>query len=297
MHIFHFFVPHKENNHRAKLLHNVSLFAIIIAVALVSTFAVFLHKTHPEVLGVSYQISDSELLNLTNYERAQNGLAPLTLDKELTVAASNKANHMFRYDYWAHFAPDGTSPWDFIRAAGYSYSYAGENLAKGFTTSTDAVNAWMKSPTHRANILSPNFRDVGFFVMEGRLQGEDTILIVQEFGSRDNTAISDTKDLIPAINATGNNIPEVKGSSQIELPKLDKALVSNTPVRPLFDVTSIAKVLTFLMLAALLVALILDFIIIEKKKIPRVVGNNLDHIILITVFIAFLFMAQLGNVI
>lgn len=298
MHLFHFFVPHKKNNHRAKLLHNVSLFVLILFVALISTSAVYLHKTYPEVLGISYQITDSELLDLTNYERTQNGLSPLVLDRELTVAANNKADHMFEYDYWAHFAPDGTSPWDFIRGAGYSYSYAGENLAKGFTTSTDAVNAWMKSPTHRANILSPQFKDVGFFVKEGRLQGEDTILIVQEFGARDDAAIVDTKDLMPnAVNTTRDGVPEVKGSSETELPKANRKLSNDISSHPLFDVTSVAKVLTFLLLSALLVALVLDFIIIEKKKIPRVVGNNLDHIILITVFIAFILMAKLGNII
>jgi hypothetical protein len=298
MHLLHFFVPHKKNNHRAKLLHNVSLLVLILAVALVSTFGVYLHKTHPEVLGISYQVTETELLNLTNYEREQNGLSPLKLDQELTVAAHNKADHMFKYNYWAHFAPDGTSPWDFIRGAGYSYSYAGENLAKGFTTSSDAVNAWMNSPTHRANILSPKFKDVGFFVEEGRLQGEDTILIVQEFGARDDASITDTKDLIPnAVNTTSNGTPEVKGSSEVQLPEGDNNLSNDALKHPLLDVASVAKVLTFLLLSALLVALILDFIIIEKKKIPRVVGNNLDHIILITVFIAFIFMAKLGNII
>ncbi len=153
MHIFHFFVPHKINNHRAKLLHNVSLLILLVAIAFTSTFAIYIGKTNPHVLGVSYQISNVELLNLTNYERAQNGLPPLTLDTQLSEAAIKKSQHMFRNDYWAHFAPDGTSPWDFIRGEGYDYSFAGENLAKGFTTSYDAVKAWMRSPTHRDNIL------------------------------------------------------------------------------------------------------------------------------------------------
>jgi hypothetical protein len=51
------------------------------------------------------------------------------------------------------------------------------------------------------------------------------------------------------------------------------------------------------LLSALLIALILDFIIIEKKKIPRTVGNNLDHVILVTVFLVFVVMAKLGHVI
>lgn len=298
MHIFHFFIPHHKNNHRAKLLHNVSLFVLILAVAFSSSLAIFLHRTYPQVLGISYQVSDIELLNLTNYERQQNGLAPLSLDKQLSIAAANKGQHMFQHDYWAHFAPDGTSPWQFIKAAGYDYSYAGENLARGFTTSVDAMNAWMKSPTHRANILSPLYKDVGFAVKEGRLQGEDTVLIVQEFGQRENTALANSKALAPVgVNSTGPGGSEVKGSYQAQIPRGGELLPQNISSKPAIDIGSIAKVLTFILLAALLIALVLDFIIIEKKRIPRVVGNNLDHVILITIFIAFVLMAKLGNII
>lgn len=300
MHIFHFFIPHHKNNHRAKLLHNISLFAIILFVAFSSSLAIYVHRTHPEVLGISYQISDIELLNLTNYERQQNGLPPLTLDRQLSLAATNKGTHMFANNYWAHFAPDGTSPWQFIKAAGYDYSYAGENLARGFTTSVDAVNAWMKSPTHRANILSPLYKDVGFAISEGKLQGEDTVLIVEEFGQRENavstqdiTSTSATKGINSA-QSFGN---EAKGSYQVPLPSGDQSLPQNLMSKPAVDIGSAAKVLTFILLAALLTALVLDFIIIEKKKIPRVVGNNMDHIILIAIFIAFMLMAKLGNII
>lgn len=297
MHIFHLFIPHQKNNHRAKLLHNVSLFVLILAVAFSSSLAIFLRHSYPQVLGITYQISDIELLNLTNYERQQNGLAPLNLDKQLSIAATNKGQHMLQHDYWAHFAPDGTSPWQFIKAAGYDYSYAGENLARGFTTSVDAMNAWMKSPTHKANILSPLYKDVGFAVKEGKLQGEDTILIVQEFGQRENTAITNDKALTPiGVNTT---VPgsEVKGSYQAQIPQGGELLPQNISKKPVIDIGSIAKVLTFILLASLLIALVLDFIIIEKKRIPRVVGNNLDHIILITIFIAFMLMAKLGNII
>jgi hypothetical protein len=277
MHIFHFFIPHQKNNHRAKLLHNISLFVLIVAVGLTSTLAVIIHKTHPEVLGISYQVSDVELLNLTNYERAQAGQPPLALNSQLAQAAKKKSAHMFANNYWAHFAPDGTSPWDFIRGEGYDYTYAGENLAKGFTTSYDAVKAWMKSPTHKANLLSPNYREVGFSVAEGQLQGEDTVLIVQEFGAR-------------------NNPGEVQGSNNVPLPEVSQVSQKIVAV-PAINLNTVAKTLTFLLLAALLVALVLDFIIIEKKKIPRSVGNNLDHVILVTIFIAFLVMARIGKII
>lgn len=289
MHIFHYFIPHKRNNHRAKLLHNISLCVLILAIGLVSTVSVFLYRSYPEVLGISYQITDVELLNLTNYERIQSGLAPLSLNRQLTSAAAKKGVHMFENNYWAHFAPDGTSPWDIIRGEGYNYTYAGENLAKGFTTSYDAVEAWMKSPTHKANILSPNYAEVGFAITEGSLQGEETVLIVQEFGAR--SGIAETSDREPATQPIAR---QVQGSYETELSQVTAQSITKKPV---FDLTVVAKGITFILLASLLVALVLDFIIIEKKKIPRIVGNNLDHIMLITVFIAFLLMARIGRII
>lgn len=288
MHILHFFIPHKKNNHRAKLLHNVTLAVLILAVAVASSLSVYVQKTHPEVLGIRYQISDLELLNLTNYERTQNGLPPLSMNSQLSEAARKKSAHMFANNYWAHFAPDGTSPWDFIKGAGYEYSYAGENLAKGFTTSSDAVAAWMKSPTHKANILASQYEDVGFSVEEGSLQGEDTILIVQEFGAAENSpAVNPNGTLANSATSGKVNMPEVKG----------EILPQNVTKKPIVDIGIVAKTITFILLSALLIALVLDFVIIEKKKIPRVVGNNLDHIILITIFVSFLLMAKLGKII
>lgn len=290
MHLFHFFIPHRKNNHRAKILHNLSLLILVISVALFSTTAIYLQKTHPEVLGISYQISDIELLNLTNYQRQQNGLPPLALSSQLSKAASKKSQHMFLNNYWAHFAPDGTSPWDLIRDEGYNYTHAGENLAKGFTTSYDTVEAWMKSPTHKANILSPNFKEVGFSVVEGSLQGEDTVLIVQEFGAREFVTGEETSQPL----AQNPQTQDVQGSKELYQPVQNPASVT---AKPAFDVTVVAKTLTFLLLSALLIALVLDFVIIEKKKIPRSVGNNLDHIILVTIFLTFILMSKLGQVI
>ena len=112
------------------------------------------------VLGVSVDISAQDLLLLTNEDRSHAGLSVLQLNSQLSQAAEAKAQDMFAKDYWAHFAPDGTSPWDFIHGAGYNYVYAGENLARGFTTAHDTENAWLNSPEHRANIMSSHYTDV-----------------------------------------------------------------------------------------------------------------------------------------
>jgi hypothetical protein len=300
MNLLHLFIPHPNNNHRSKILHNTSLLILIFAFALVSSFGIIVNKSHPEVLGITYQISDQELLNLVNSERTKNGLSPLTMNTALTNAARQKAAHMFANNYWAHFAPDGTSPWYFIRGQGYNYIYAGENLARGFTTSYGAVKAWMASPTHRANILSAQFKDVGFAISEGRLQGEDTVLIVQMFGAVSNPAIANTKALSPIEITKKETVvaPRVQGAAGSAQVNDNATLSSNKlTVSPIIDLIFGTKAIVFSILSILLIALILDLIIVEKKKIPRVVGNNIDHIILITLFIVFLFLAKLGNII
>jgi hypothetical protein len=302
MNLIHFFVPHHKNNHRSKLLHNISLLFLILFFSSVSSATVFIHKTHPEVLGISYSVSENELLNLVNYQREQKGLPDLKENQELRVAAQRNAQYMFEHNYWAHFAPDGTSPWSFIKGAGYDYIYAGQNLAKGFTTSQDAVTAWMNSPTHRENILSPNFKDVGFAIEEGRLQGEDTVLIVQMFGSRANSAITNDDTLKPIgsvgeIDKNTANAQQVQGSSQARQ-EAESGVVSSEKlvVNPLINLVFSTKAVTFLILACLLIALLFDFIIIEKRKIPRIVGNNIDHIILISLFMLFLFIVRFGHI-
>ena len=84
-------------------------------------------------------------------------MSALHTNVNLVSAAYAKAHHMLENQYWDHYAQDGTTPWSFIKQTDYKYVYAGENLAKGFKTSEGVHQAWMASPTHRANILSGKY--------------------------------------------------------------------------------------------------------------------------------------------
>jgi len=182
--LHHFFIPRESNNYKAKLLHQTTLL-LFIAFFIIGGLLLNLTKTkYPSVLGISTDITSEQLLTLVNQKRQENGLPPLSFSPELATAARSKANDMFSKNYWAHNSPDGKTPWEFLKEAGYNYVYAGENMARGFNTSADVTNAWMVSPTHRANVLSPNYSDVGFAVVTGNLSGEETVLVVQEFGNR-----------------------------------------------------------------------------------------------------------------
>src|SRR3989339_1278732 len=179
----HLFLPRASNNHKAKILHPSGLLVLASFFILFQAVLNFIPKLGPSILGYASQISPDEIIRLTNEKRAQAGLPSLTLNGTLSVAAQSKGNDMIIKDYWAHIAPDGTQPWSFFTSAGYRYRYAGENLARDFSSASSAVDAWMNSPTHRDNILNPKYKEVGIGVTEGDLAGVDTTIVVQFFGA------------------------------------------------------------------------------------------------------------------
>lgn len=123
------------------------------------------------------------IVSETNEERRDDALPPLVRNPILDAAATMKAEHMAANQYFAHFSPDGISPWYWFEQSGYSFVHAGENLAIYFTDSSEVVDAWMNSPTHRANILDAQYREIGLGVAEGEFEGYDTIYVVQLFGT------------------------------------------------------------------------------------------------------------------
>ncbi len=118
--------------------------------------------SEPVVLAYATSISNDGLLNATNSRRSAASKGALTINTKLSQAAQAKANDMATRNYWAHNTPDGTPPWSFITNAGYSYDKAGENLACGFDESSDVVTGWYNSPSHRDNLLHPDYTEVGF---------------------------------------------------------------------------------------------------------------------------------------
>lgn len=121
--------------------------------------------------------SEQTMLDDVNKERAKQGLAPLQLDNSLTVVARAHGKDMLARGYFSHYTPEGYSPFDRMEAAGISYTAAGENLAFAPNEGI-AMEGLMKSPGHRANILSPAFKRVGIGVLDAGVYGE---IFVQEF--------------------------------------------------------------------------------------------------------------------
>lgn len=250
----------------------------------------------PGVLGYASNINISDLLNDTNKVRQENGLSTLRTNNELTLAAQKKAAHMFANDYWAHVAPDGTAPWDFILAENYDYSYAGENLAKNFNNSDQVVDAWFKSPSHRENLLNKNYDEIGFAVVNGVLDGYETTLVVQMFGrlraSAQPAAIpGPTEENSTQVFQQSKPIQNVVISSQA----LEEA--QEPQILPALDVAKASKTISMLVGGFLLVLLVLDVWYTEKKAIPKVTGHAFSHIILlVVVLIGIWFVLSPGKI-
>jgi uncharacterized protein YkwD len=131
--------------------------------------------------GGSGSTSDEQLaFSLLNKDRAANGLAALKANAQLSQLARSYAADMINRGYFSHNNPEGLTPFDRMKQAGISYSYAGENLAIN-TDVTAAEAAFMNSSGHRANILSPKYTEVGIGVVRN---ARGQVYVVQEFIGR-----------------------------------------------------------------------------------------------------------------
>ena len=188
MNIHRWFIPSKKNKFHPHALRPVGLVVFLLLFIAIPPLYNVVAAKQMQVLGYATNITLSDVLAQTNQQRVAAGLPAFTLDSQLNSAAYAKANDMFAKNYWAHVAPDGTTPWYFITSAGYSYQSAGENLAKDFNTSSGVVSGWMGSATHKANILSSTYTDVGIAVVDGTLLGSQTTLVVAMYGLRNAPA-------------------------------------------------------------------------------------------------------------
>lgn len=191
-HLHHHFVPHQHHGVQTRA-HTISLTALAVYLQLIAVFAFgfyIIKIAKPDVLG-AVTFSSSEIIRLTNSQRNQNGLASLVENKKLDLAAEAKASDMFANNYWAHYSPQGKSPWNFITGVGYKYTYAGENLARDFDDANSVVAAWMNSPSHRSNMLETNFREIGVAVTDGKLGGREGTLVVQMFGANPSSPVAE----------------------------------------------------------------------------------------------------------
>ncbi len=161
----------------------------------------------------------STLGDLTNIERGNENLPPLKVNPLLNAAAELKAKDMAANGYFAHTSPEGKTPWYWLDLAGYKYDYAGENLAINFTDTDQVTDAWMKSPTHRANIVKRQYTEMGSGIATGTYLGKEAVFVVQVYGNQrvdENEIVASPKEVNTEItDATNGNVLGAETSSDV----------------------------------------------------------------------------------
>jgi len=141
---------------RFSFLRRFAFLALVPA----ALFGIIVVATPAEAAATSWQTLQADVVKWTNHQRTRNGCRALVVDTNLTRAGRDHSAWMARTGTFSHIG-DGGSTFDArIRAAGYSKP-AAENIAWGYRSGADVVNAWMKSPGHRANILNCKLVKVG----------------------------------------------------------------------------------------------------------------------------------------
>jgi hypothetical protein len=301
----HLFFPHESNNQKAKLLHSTSLFIFVFFLVGFQVLLNAFPRVFPSVLGYAANISPAEVIRLTNDKRVSAGLSPLSQNSTLDMAALAKGQDMLSKGYWAHFAPDGTSPWSFFNQFGYKYKYAGENLARDFSSADGAVSAWMNSATHKENILNPHYREIGIGVVEGSLSGTDTTIIVQFFGAPSIGApaipIAKAETVSTSVPATSSGATLAQVEVNLVPTPTPTAQPMVTPetvvVEPVVSPFQSTKNISLGILGVLLMVLSIDLILVRHKRIARLGGRTLAHIAYLSMVLAVILILKAGQII
>ncbi len=122
--------------------------------------------TIPSLSDVKSQ--ENEVIRLVNVQRSKAGLQSLTQNWQLSRVARYKSQDMIDKGYFSHTSPTYGSPFRMMESFGIRYSAAGENIAMGQRSPAEVMNAWMNSPGHRNNIMSPSFTQIGVGLAKDR---------------------------------------------------------------------------------------------------------------------------------
>ena len=210
----------KNKNTLLRLAYQAAMIGMIMTVVSLPSFIAPVHAANA-LIG-----QETAVLDRTNNIRAAAGLPALTFDARLAQSAARKATDMATRGYFDHANPDGLRMSYWINSTGYTYTLAGENLAKGFSDLSRLMNAWVASPTHYKNLVEPKFTNIGIGMAEGWYEDQPTLFIVQHFGVE---ATQIAKDIAPAVAVLSPLVETVAGASD------EQTLVNSGPSSQLTD--------------------------------------------------------------
>jgi uncharacterized protein YkwD len=198
------FVKNAGNKAKMNLKSKQKFIKTTLITQLFLLVGLFVLLTSPARASTTNDNLALNIISQVNQERAERGLKQLKENQKLNQAATLKIGDMAGNNYFAHTSPAGIDPWYWLEKIDYQYKYAGENLAMDFSSASSAHRAWMKSKTHRDNILSENYEEIGVAVIDGVIEGKDRKLAVQFFGT----------PLVKKENKISQVIEEITGLSQ-----------------------------------------------------------------------------------
>jgi cell division protein FtsL len=167
--------PKPDIREKRKIFNSLIVIFVAFIIVILSIF-LLQYKSNQLAKG----FTKIGILTQVNKEREKIGIAPLVENAELDEIATKRGLDMKEKNYFSHYTPDGKSWNDTFKESGYSYNYAGENLAKGYLDEKELVSDWMSSKLHRENILYTNFENTGISIIETR----NGNIIVQTFSKK-----------------------------------------------------------------------------------------------------------------
>jgi len=316
------FIPDEGNDHRPHVLRGNNIRNIVILIIFLEIIT-FLIPTIARInmTGGMAAVLPAVLASLTNEERESQNLSALAISPLLTKAAELKASDMAEKGYFAHTSPEGITPWYWLSEVGYRYQYAGENLAVNFNDSKDVTNAWMNSPTHRANIVKGIYTEVGTGIATGFYKGERAIFVAQVYANpiieNIERFVSQNVSIKPASRVVSipkeetarvlgvevatdiENEKKVSEVQPVEVNTEEKVLgdmlgeagsMQSEPTfwqRMLASPRSTTNIVLFIMFGIIVVALLLNIFIKIKHQHPDLITNGLIALAIIgAIFIA-----------
>lgn len=218
-------LPRIDNDHRPYALRHGSLSFISALLLTIKIATVVVVGFTPSEAQLS-TITTNRIIQLTNQERVKAGLNELSTNSALTKAAQLKSEDMLNHQYFAHISPSGVTPWFWMAKTGYTYQIAGENLAIDFNEAEDVVQAWLNSPSHRDNMLRPDYAETGVAVATGQFEGGISTIVVHMFGKP--VAIQPITAQVTSV-PTATQTPAVKGEVSSPLPTASATPPTPTP--------------------------------------------------------------------
>jgi hypothetical protein len=314
------FFPCQENKYKPKFLETRVLVYYLIFLFLLKILLIPFFIYFPKSIFFA-EITNNAIIEFTNQKRKLFGAPLLKENPNLDQAAYLKAQDMLQKGYFSHNSPDGISPWYWFKKTGYDFKLAGENLAIGFLDSEEVIDGWYASPSHRANLLNPNYQDIGIAVLKGNFQGNETTLVVQLFGAQkaptgklenkgEKIAKEKGEPLVKKIEPPAKKVetPEVKTEAKVEKvePVEGKLLMGETKPKDLkgkaefqfFNflslkyhklIQAIIYLSLIFVIGSLLIAIFFDifvyrkFILDYKDLIPKAIGFTILLIVFLLI--------------